>query len=116
MPPVETDFAVLVELGGLLGHQHDLVGLAVVVEPQGPDRPFGEHRLLQLEGLVGDHRADRGQVGEQLDQGLGQRPDLLLLELQGDELIVLASLQVEGPLADASDGADSQALHGGEIE
>jgi len=81
MPPVESRLAFLVELRCFFGHQHDLVGLTVVVEAQGPNRPLGEHRLFEGQGDIGCHRTDSRQVGQQLHERLGQRPHLLLLEL-----------------------------------
>src|SRR5205823_3026482 len=46
----------------------------------------------------------------------GEGVDLLLLDLQGDQLIALPGLDVEDALADGSDGADRQAVNRREVK
>ncbi len=61
-----------------------------------------------------------GAIGEgvpqHLQEALGQGPDLLLLDLEGDELVVLAGLEVEGAVARLADRADGEVLDGGKLE
>ena len=52
------------------------------------------------------------QVGQPLNEKLGQGADLLLLELERDELVVLTGLQVKRALAHRSNRADGQPLDG----
>jgi hypothetical protein len=92
--------------GGLLRDQHHPVGLAVVGELHGTDRPFGLDRLFQVE--VGWKHPRGGQVGEQLTEELAERRELLLLQLQADQPMLVAGLEVEGPVAWRADRADRE--------
>src|SRR5579875_1236942 len=95
-------------------HYDHLVGGRVVAELHGPHRPFGYYWLLELDVWLRWRRA--GQVGQDLVQAAGQQQDLFLFQLEGDELVVLASLQVEGTLAGRADGSQRYPAGVGEVE
>ena len=98
----------------LLGYQDQPVALLVVGDLHAADPPQGLDREEQLAGR--GHRFGGGQVGEQLDERLGQHGHLLLLHLQGHDPAGLRGLQVEHPPARGADRPDRQPVGVGQVE
>jgi len=107
---------LFVNFGHLLRDQDDLVGLSVVVDPERADRPFRQHRLLELERLLGWQLPDRREVLQKFGQQLRKGADLLFFNLQGHELVSLPGLQVEGPFSNRTDGPHGEPLYRREVE
>jgi len=78
---------------------HHPVGYRVVGELHRADGPLRLNWFLELEFALGRDRRRGGKVGEHFAQPTCKEKHLVLLELQGHNLVVLAGLEVEDTLA-----------------
>src|SRR5262245_27976499 len=104
----------LLLLEELVGDDQDAVARLVIADGDRGDDPGRLDGLEQRWGLE-RRGGDRGQLLEEPGQILGERPHLLLLALEGDELALLARLQIEDALARRADGARREVIGGGEL-
>src|SRR6266545_1867359 len=87
-------------------HDDALVRIVVAHADVGHD-PGGLDGLVELH--VARQRAlGRAQLGGEAGQVLAERPHLLLLALEGDQMTALARLEVEDPVARLADGAGGE--------
>src|SRR5882672_8914468 len=107
--------ALGVLLHRLVGDDQDAVARFVIAHGDRRDGPGRVDRLDQRE-VGGRRRAAAGQAVQERAEVLRERPDLLLLALERDELALLAPLEIEDSLARLADGAGGEVIGAQELE
>jgi hypothetical protein len=94
---------LLVDRSDLLGQDDDSVGGAVVGQLYGPDHPLGLERFDERQDLIVRYVIGDRKVRQDFSNEPSHRCHLLFLQLQSDELVALAGLEVERALTWLSD-------------
>lgn len=80
-------------------NEHNPVGRGVVGELHGPHGPFGLHRLLELQVALSWDCSRARKICQHFAQATCKEQHLVLFQLEGDKLVVLAGLKVKDALA-----------------
>jgi len=107
----------------LLGKRADLarcdhhpVGNRVVGELHRAHGPLRLNRFLELQLALGRDRPWGSKVGEHFAEPTCKEKHLVLLELQGNKLVVLAGLEVEDPFSGRPHRSNGDSRGAGQVE